>query len=63
MINSGMGHTHVETLLTTMGIPAMSHSTMKRREREVAPAISKTAKAACDAALKAEVEATTAANE
>ncbi len=57
MLHAGMGHSHVESFLSTVGVPVMHHKTMKRREREIAQHIGDVARKSCDAALPLEVEA------
>ena len=46
-LDAGIGETHLNTILTTMNIPAISRSTFKRREREVGLAVEKVAKKSC----------------
>lgn len=54
MYHAGMGHTHVESFLSTVGVPSMHHKSMKRREREVLGHIAKVAKSSCASALEEE---------
>lgn len=54
MYHAGMGHTHVESFLTTMEVPCLHHKTMKRREKEVAVHVRKVAEKSCEDVLEKE---------
>ena len=56
MINAGLGPSQVNTLMADMNIPPVCPKTLKRREREVGPAIESLAKRSCKRALEAEVK-------
>lgn len=55
MLDVGIGPTHVNSLLTSMNIPAVHENTLKRREREVGEHLETVAKWSCDEARKQEV--------
>ena len=38
-LNGGIGHTHVNSLLSCLDIPTVNHVTFKTREREVGKAV------------------------
>ena len=52
MLHAGIGPTHVNAILTSMNVPAVSENTLKAREREVGPVIENVAKRSCLEALK-----------
>jgi hypothetical protein len=54
MIDAGIGHTHVAALFSTMGMPSLTFSTMKRHERVVGPIIERVAYRSCVEAAKLE---------
>ena len=54
MIHAGIGETHVNSLLTTMGLPAISARTVKKMERRVGPHIEVEAKKTCSESRKKE---------
>ena len=54
MLHAGIGPTHVNALLTSMNVPAVSANTMKAREREIGPAIENIAESSCSEALETE---------
>lgn len=58
MYHSGIGPTHVESFFSTLGVPSVGEKTLKRREREVFPHISKVAQLSCDSALQEEIQIT-----
>lgn len=47
MLDGGFGESHLNTLLTSLNIPAVSSSLLKRHERIVGPAIEAVAKESC----------------
>lgn len=52
MIDAGIGPTHLNALITTMNIPSIHPTTLKRYEELVGPAIEEVAQKSCvDAAL------------
>ena len=59
MMHAGMGHDHVESFLTTVGVPVMVNRSMKKREREASAAAEHVANKSCDQALIEEIEMTT----
>lgn len=56
MLHAGVGPTHVNALLSSMNIPPIARNTLKRREREVGPAVEKVAKRSCTDAFSEERE-------
>ena len=46
-LHAGMGHTHVNHLLSTMNVPTISHSTYKTRERKVGCCVEAVVKESC----------------
>ena len=46
-LHAGMGHTHVNHLLSTMNIPTISHKAYKAREREVGHSVEAVAQKSC----------------
>ena len=52
MVHAGMGHQQVESMLSTVCIPSMHHTTMKRMENELSSSVSAVAKDSCSAASK-----------
>ena len=46
-LDAGIGHTHYASLLSTMGLPALSEKTFKKREREAGNAVESVAKRTC----------------
>ena len=56
MLHAGIGPTHVNSLLTSLNVPAVGKNTLKAREREVGQAVEKLAKRSCEDALAAEKE-------
>ncbi|KAK3741253.1 hypothetical protein QZH41_019950 [Actinostola sp. cb2023] len=56
MLHAGVGPTHVNTLLTSINIPAINMNTQKAREREIGPVVENVAEKSCMTALKQEKE-------
>jgi len=56
MIHAGIGVTHVNAFLTSVNIPPIDAKNMKRKEREIGPAIESLAKKSCTDALWEERE-------
>lgn len=54
MIDAGIGYTHVAAVFSSMNMPYSSHTTLKRHERIVGPAIEKVAHKSCVEAAKLE---------
>ena len=54
MLHASIGHTHVESFLSTIEVPTPHHKSLKDREREVYPHIRNVATASCRQALKEE---------
>lgn len=57
-LDAGIGHTHYASLLSTMGIPALSHTAFKKREREAGNAVESIAKRTCPRYTEEEKELT-----
>ena len=51
MINAGVGATHLNFILSTMNIPLVHHTTLKRREKEIGGHIEHAAKRSCTEAV------------
>lgn len=51
---TGIGHTHLTTVLTTMNVPSINHTTFKTREREVGKAVENISKRSCKENLEKE---------
>lgn len=56
MVHAGIGETHVNVFLTTLGLPSVSSKTLKKHERKVGPAIEKVAEMGCEDACREEKE-------
>lgn len=54
MLHAGIGPSHVNSLLTSINLPAVAENTLKAREREIGPVIEKVAKESCETALQVE---------
>ena len=54
MFHAGIGRSHVNSLLTSINLPAVAENTLKAREREIGPVIEKVAKESCETALQVE---------
>jgi hypothetical protein len=46
-LDAGIGHTHLSTILSTMNVPSINHTTFKTREREVGRAVEDLARGSC----------------
>lgn len=46
-LHSGIGHTHYSGLLSTLGVPSLSSSNLKNRERESGKAVEEVARESC----------------
>ncbi|XP_067023731.1 uncharacterized protein [Acropora muricata] len=46
-LNAGIGHTHVNSLLSCLDVPTVNHATFKTREREVGKAVELVANESC----------------
>ena len=60
-LNAGIGHTHVNSLLSCLDIPTVNHVTFKTREREVERAVEHVANGSCVASCWKEREIAMAA--
>ena len=58
MLHAGIGETHINNLLTTMNLPHISHTSLKKRENEISSVLEKFAKGSADSALETEKELT-----
>ena len=47
MLHTGIGPSHVNSLLTSINLPAVAENTPKAREREIGPVIDNVAKESC----------------
>jgi hypothetical protein len=47
-LHTGIGETHLNSILSTMNIPTISRASFKKREREVGPVIEDVAKKSCE---------------
>jgi len=56
MIHAGIGETHVNALLTTIGLPSISCKTLKKMERIIGPLIEAEAIQRCTDARKDEYD-------
>ena len=54
MLHAGIGPSHVNSLLTSINLPAVAENTFKAREREIGPVIERLAKESCGKALEVE---------
>ena len=54
MIHAGIGETHVNAFLSTIGIPPLNGKTLKKLERKVGIIIENEAKLSCVSASQAE---------
>ena len=54
MLHAGIGPSHVNSLLTSINLPAVAENTLKAREREIGPVIEKVAQESCETALQVE---------
>ena len=46
-IHTGIGHSHIEGILSIIGLPSVAHRSFKDRERKVGTAIKEVAKDSC----------------
>ena len=46
-IHTGIGHSHIEGIFSTIGLPSIAHRSFKDRERKVGTAIEEVAKDSC----------------
>lgn len=60
MLHIGIGETQLNNLLTTMNLPPITKSTLRKREREVGGAIEEVTKRSVSEALQEEINATMA---
>ena len=60
-LNAGIGHTHVNSLLSCLDIPTVNHVTFNAREKEVGKAVEHVAKESCVASCCKEREMAMAA--
>ena len=58
MLHAGIGETHINNLLTTMNLPHISHTSLKKRENEIGSVLEMFAKGSADSALETEKELT-----
>lgn len=56
MINAGMGPSHVNTFLTGCNIPPVDASTLRKKQKELAPVIIEAAEESCKKARTEELE-------
>ncbi|CAC5366566.1 unnamed protein product [Mytilus coruscus] len=56
MINAGMGPSHVNNFLTGCNIPPVDASTLRKKQKELAPVIIEAAEASCKEAQREELE-------
>ena len=54
MIHAGIGHTYVEGFLAALNIPAPHHTTLKKRDGEIANALESAAKRSSNRTLEEE---------
>ena len=54
MYHAGLGQRHVTSFMAALEIPHLHHKSMKAREREICPTISKVAQESCSKALEEE---------
>jgi hypothetical protein len=59
MVNAGMGPTHVKKFLAGCNIPPIDDSTLRRKEKRLAPVIINAAEVSCERAREEEQEHTT----
>jgi len=55
MLQSGMGHSHMNTFLAALEIRGLQYGTIKKRQSEVAKAVKRVAESSCLEALEEEV--------
>lgn len=58
MLNTGIGETHLNNLLSVLNVPGISKKTLKKREREVGKNVEAIAKECCEEALQEEIKKT-----
>ncbi|VDH92481.1 Hypothetical predicted protein [Mytilus galloprovincialis] len=56
MINAGMGPSHVNNFLTGCNIPPVAASTLRKKQKELAPVIIEAAETSCKEAQREELE-------
>ena len=56
MINCGFGETHVNGLLAALNIPTITQTTLKSREREIAPQLKNMVIESCSKQLDEEIK-------
>lgn len=57
-LNGGIGHAHVNKVLSALNIPVLSWKTFQRHEKEIGPLVEEMAKESCKRALAEEREMT-----
>ncbi|CAH3133774.1 unnamed protein product [Pocillopora meandrina] len=62
-LHCGLGHTHTSGFLTTLGVPSISSSNFKKRERESGKAVEEVAKDSCNQFNEEEKRLSTTGNE
>lgn len=58
MVHSGIGKRQINSLLSTLNIPAVCHKTLPRREKEIGAAVNFVAQDSTERALKEEIDLT-----
>lgn len=58
MVHSGIGERQVNSLLSTLNIPAVCHKTLSRRQKEIGAAVNYVAQDSTERALKEEIDLT-----
>lgn len=58
MVHSGIGERQVNSLLSTLNIPAVCHKTLSRRQKEIGAAVNFVAQDSTERALKEEIDLT-----
>lgn len=58
MIDSGLGDSQINTLISTLNVPAIPSTTLKRYERKVGVAIEAISKESCEERIRLEKKLT-----
>ena len=54
MYHAGLGQRHLSNFMSALEIPSLHHKSLKAREREIAPTMTKVAEESCRKALEEE---------
>lgn len=56
MLNAGVGEQQINNILAELNIPTISHTTLKKREREIGKVFEDVSSTSCDRAIDEEMK-------